>query len=200
MKVLVIGGKGTLGQGIVDVLKNQHTVVIAGRNSGDVTVDITRAESIEKMYQAVANIDAVICAAGAVRFLDFNTMTEADLMVGLNDKLMGQVNLVRIGSRYVNENGSFTLTSGILNHRPIPFSVSAAMVNGALEGFARAAALELPRGLRINVVSPTVLTESMPVYGKFFNGFEPVSVAHVAAVYAESVLGTKSGHTFSVWQ
>ncbi len=199
MKILVVGGKGAVGQGIVAALKNQHTVLIAGRTSGDVTVDITDVQSIEAMYKAVPELDAVICAAGNVCFKDFNQMTDADLMLGLMNKLMGQVNLVRIGSRYLNEQGSFTLTAGIINHRPIPLGVSAAMVNGAIEGFVRAAALELPRGLRINAVSPTVLTESMPVYADFFLGFAAVSGADVATAYCQSVQEAKTGHIYAVW-
>lgn len=199
MKILVIGANGTVGQKIVAALKDKHSVISAGRKSGDITVDITDAKSIEKMFAAVPDLDGVICAAGTVRFLDFNQMTEADLMVGLLDKLMGQVNVVRIGTRYLNANGSFTLTSGILNQRPIPLGTSAAMVNGAIDGFVRSAALELPRGLRINAVSPTLLTESLGVYGSYFPNFAAVDGDIVAKAYLASLLGAKTGHIYSVW-
>ena len=88
--------------------------------------------------------------------------------------------------------------SGILNHDPIPYGASAAMVNGALEGFVVAAAIELPNALRLNLVSPTVLTESMPEYGDYFPGFMPVSAAEVAQAYRKSVEGKQSGQVYRV--
>ena len=118
--------------------------------------------------------------------------------VGLDDKLMGQVNLVLAGQHRLNDGGSFTLTGGVLADEPIVAGSGASMVNAALEGFARAAAIELPRGLRINVVSPGVLVESMPVYAPFFRGFEPVPAARAALAFSKSVEGAHSGQVYRV--
>ena len=162
-------------------------------------VDIENPASIEKMYQTVGAFDAVIATVGKVHFADFATMTADNYYVGIHNKLMGQVNLVLIGSRYIKAGGSFTLTSGILTHDPIRAGSSASMVNGALESFVKAAAIELTQGIRINIVSPTVLLESMPTYGDFFHGFEPAPAARAALAYSKSAEGLQTGQIYTVF-
>ena len=111
---------------------------------------------------------------------------------------MGQVNLALAAMTRLTDGGSITLTTGILSEQPIAAGTSAAMANGAVEAFVRAAAIELPRGLRINVVSPTVLTEAMAAYGPFFRGFEPVSAARAALAFSRSIEGLQSGQVYKV--
>ena len=199
MKIIVIGGTGTIGKAVVNELKQRHQVLVAGYKNGDVQVDINDPHSIENMYQSFkGDLDAVVATTGKVHFDDLYKMTANDYHVGLNSKLMGQVNLVLIGMRYIKENGSFTLTSGILNHDPIVSGSSAAMVNGALEGFVKGAAIEMPKKMRINLVSPTVVTEAMGVYGDYFRGYESVSAAQVALAYSKSVEGAQNGQVYKV--
>ncbi len=126
-------------------------------------------------------------------------MGEAQYQLGLRAKLMGQVNLVLLGREYANDGGSFTLTSGVLAEQPIRFGSSASMVNCAVEGFVRGAALELPRGLRINAVSPTVVSEALPGYAPYFRGFKPVPAADAALGYARSVEGAQTGQVYRIW-
>jgi len=199
MKIIAVGGTGTLGTAVVKELSKRHSVVTAGRNSGDVRVDITDAKSIEKMYQEVGKFDAVVSTTGNVHFGEFTKMTSENYFVGLNNKLMGQVNLVIVGLRYINNNGSFTLTSGMLSDDPIRNGSSAAMVNGAIDSFAIASAIEMPRGIRINAVSPTILTESVDAYGDYFIGFAPVGAARVAVAYSKSIEGAQTGQVYRVW-
>jgi NAD(P)-dependent dehydrogenase (short-subunit alcohol dehydrogenase family) len=198
MRIIVIGAAGTIGQALVKELASRHEIISAGRNSGDIQVDLTDAASIEKMYQQVGPVDAVISAAGNVHFGALNEMTAAEYAIGINDKLMGQVQLVLIGQKYLNDGGSFTLVSGVLAQDPIVYGSSASMVNAGIEGFARAAAIELPRGLRINVVSPTLLTESQESYGAYFRGFETVPAAKVARAFSKSVEGAQTGQIYQV--
>ncbi len=198
MRILVIGGTGTLGQAVVKELSSRHEVVIAARQDGDVFVDITKLHSIENMYKTLGRLDSVILTTGTVHFGALDEMTESQYCIGLNNKLMGQVNTVLLGLPYVNNGGSFTLTSGILNRDPIRYGSSAAMVNGALDGFVKGAAIEMSRGLRINVVSPTVLEESMTDYADYFHGFMPVSAARAAMAYSKSVEGNQTGQLYCV--
>ena len=135
---------------------------------------------------------------GKVHFGELAKLTEKEMAIGLNHKLMGQVNLVLIGRDHINDEGSFTLTSGILSRDPIRYGAAASLVNGALEAFAPAAAIELPRGIRINVVSPGVLLESMPTFGEYFRGHEPVPASRVANAYVKSVEGRLTGKVFDV--
>jgi len=143
-------------------------------------------------------VDGVVTAIGKVHFGPLPQMTSEQFWVGLRDKLMGQINVVLAGQNYVNDGGSFTLTSGILADEPIREGANATTVNLALEGFVRGAAIELPRGIRINVVSPTVLSESMESYAPYFRGFEPVTAQRAAQAYLRSVEGAQTGRVYRV--
>lgn len=197
MKIIVIGGTGTIGSAITQELKKRHEVITAGYQHGDIQVDISKIDSIENMYRSIDQLDSLVVATGKVVFNDFSKMTVDDYYVGLNHKLMGQVNLVRIGMQFLNPNGSFTLTSGILNRDPIRMGSSASMINGALEGFVKSVAIEMPK-YRINLVSPTVITESLPKYANYFLGFESVSAARAASAYSKSVEGAQTGQVYYV--
>ena len=198
MRVVIVGASGTIGQAVAKELAERHEIVAVGSKSGDVRLDVTDAGSIRAGLAQIGPFDALVSAAGKVKFAPLDAMTEADYAIGLKDKLMGQVNLVLVGREFIADGGSFTLTSGVLAHDPIRFGSSASMVNGAVEAFVRAAAIELPRGLRINAVSPGVLLESMPGYGPFFRGHEPVPAARVGLAYAKSVEGARTGQVFEV--
>lgn len=199
MKILLIGASGTIGKRIHDRFAKKHEVIKASRTGGDVSVDITDAASIQKMYEAIGNIDAVICAAGPAKFGPFSEATEEDFYVGIRGKMMGQANLVRIGQKYLNDGGSFTLTTGILADEPVFGSVSLSLVNGGVNSFVKAAAQELPRGLRVNVVCPTVVEDSAEAYADFFPGFDPVSMERVVNGYVRSVEGRMSGEIIRIY-
>lgn len=199
MKIILIGASGTLGQAVANELGQRHEIIRVGRSSGDYNVDITDSASIQALFDKIGSFDALVSAAGKVHFGALSEMGEAEFAIGLKDKLMGQVNLVLIGSRYANDGASFTLTTGILSEDPIRFGSSATMVNAAVEGFVRSAALELPRGQRINAVSPNVLVESMEGYAPFFRGFKPVLAADAALGFARSVEGAQTGQVYKIW-
>ncbi|QLG89261.1 short chain dehydrogenase [Chitinibacter bivalviorum] len=198
MKILLIGANGTLGQAIQRELAPRHDIITAGRNSGDIRVDLKDFASVQAMYAQVGAIDAVVSAAGNLHFGALADMTPELMGVGIADKLMGQVNLVLAGQHVLNDGGSFTLISGVLSHDPIVYGSSASMVNAGLDGFVIGAAIELPRRLRINAVSPTVVTESLPSYGPFFRGFESVAAAKVALAFSKSVEGAQTGQVYRV--
>jgi NAD(P)-dependent dehydrogenase (short-subunit alcohol dehydrogenase family) len=198
MKIIVVGGTGTIGQSIIEELSGRHTVVIVGHQRGDVQVDIADPTSIEAMYKKLGQFDALVAATGSVHFGELTEMTAEHYSIGLQSKLMGQVNLVLLGLPYIHEKGSFTLTSGILNRDPIRYGSSAAMVNGALDAFVKSAAIEMPKNVRINGVSPTVITESLDKYAAYFRGFESVSAKRVALAYSKSVEGLQTGQIYNV--
>ncbi|GIO30686.1 MULTISPECIES: short chain dehydrogenase [Paenibacillus] len=199
MKIIVVGAHGTLGKAICDELSPRHDIVSAGRSKGDVTVDIMSPESIKAMYEKVGSVDAVVCAAGDAYFGRLEELTPEHNEIAVQSKLKGQINLVLIGKDYVNDRGSFTLTTGIIMDDPILGGISSAMAGGAVRAFVQAAAIELPRGIRINDVSPNVLEESMDSYAPFFPGFEPVPAARAAKAYRKSVEGAQTGQTYKVY-
>ncbi len=175
MKIVLVGAAGKIGKRVQEALAGAgHEIVKVGRKSGDFQVDIENRESIRQLYQAVGSFDAVANAAGEVVFAPLSQLTAENWQFSLGSKLMGQISLVQEAIPFINERGSFTLVSGVLNDDPIFGSAAGAAVSGALEGFARVAALELPKGLRINVVSPTIMKESEADMGSFFPGIIPV--------------------------
>jgi len=198
MKILLIGAAGTIWSAVAAELAPRHEIIRIGRNSGDERVDISDSASIRKLFERVGKFDALICAAGNVSFRPLGEMSETDFALGLQDKLMGQVNLLLIGRDYANDGASFTFTTGITSHDPIRTGASASLVNGAIDSFVKAAAIELPRGLRVNSVSPNVLVEAMGSYAPYFRGFKPVPAADVALAYAKSVEGLQTGQTYHV--
>ena len=193
MRVIVVGGTGTIGSAVVAALTGRHEVVVVGRNRGAVQVDLASPDSIRAMFQSVGKLDAVVSAAGQAKFGSLDELTDADYVFSFSNKLMGQVNLVRIGRQFIADGGSFTLTSGVLSHEPMKGSASISMVNAGLEGFVRAAALELPRGIRVNVVSPPWVTETL--VARKMDPSHGMPAASVALAYLASVEGTMTGQT-----
>lgn len=190
MRILVVGPTGTIGKAVVAALQREHEVLPASRNS-EIEVDIVYPESILTMYEKVGRVDAVVSAAGEARFAPLANLTDADFKFSVGNKLMGQVNLVRLGLDFVNDGGSFTLTSGVLARSPMPGSAAISLVNAGLNGFVRAAALEMPRGIRINVVSPPWITDTLRSLGMDpAPGIPPEAAAQL---YAGSVLGKQTG-------
>lgn len=193
MRVIVVGGTGTIGSAVVAALLPRHEVVVAGRKTGVVSVDLALPESIRAMFQTVGKFDAVVSAAGQAKFGSLDDLTDADYLFSFSNKLMGQANLVRIGRQFIADGGSLTLTTGVLGQEPIKGSASISMVNAGLEGFVRAAALELPRGIRVNVVSPPWVTETL--VARKMDPSPGMSAARVAQAYLASVEGTMTGQT-----
>ena len=198
MKIVVIGAAGAVGKTAVDALASRHEIITVGRSNGDVLADIEDVDSIRAMYQQVGKVDAVVSAVGHGHFGAVHEMTSEQFMKGINHKVLPQVNLVLEGFDYMNDGGSFTLTSGVLNRDPIPGGSCAAAANGALDGFVLGAAVDMPRGIRINAVSPEVLEVSREKYDGFFRGHVHVSNEAVGLAYSKAVEGCLTGQVLIV--
>jgi len=198
MKIIIVGAAGTVGKTAVDVLSGRHEIIRVGRTSGDVHMDIENRDSIRVMYQQVGRVDAVVSAVGHVHFGAVDEMSSEQFMTGIHGKLLPQVNLVLEGLEYVNDSGSFTLTSGVTNRDPIPGGSCAAATNGAIDGFVIGAAVDMPRGIRINAVSPEVLEACRVKYDGFFRGHVHVSDEAVGLAFSKAVEGCLSGQIFIV--
>lgn len=198
MRVLVIGATGTVGRAVVAALGGRHDVIAASDRGATEQVDLSDPASIRELFRRIRPVDAVVSTAGQRAYKPLSELTDADFELGLRVKLMGQVNLVRHGLDAVRDGGSFTLTSGIFGTHPTPWSGVQSMVNAGVDGFVRAAALGMPRGIRINAVSPDWVEETLAAMG----GRDPatgreastgVPVADVARAYVASVEGRESG-------
>lgn len=199
MKIVIIGATGTVGTAVARQLAERHEVIQVGKTRGQYQADITDADSVRRLFAHIGKVDAIVSTAGNLHFGPLAEMTAEQFKIGLHDKLLGQIELALIGQHHLNEGGSITLTSGIVGDEPILYGVNATTVNAALDGFVRAAAIELPRGIRINLVNPSVLQESVEVYAPYFRGFEAVPAARVALAYSRSVEGRQTGRTYRVW-
>jgi NAD(P)-dependent dehydrogenase (short-subunit alcohol dehydrogenase family) len=196
MRILLIGAHGTLGRAVAEALS--HHDIIAASRAGAERVDLDDTDSISDLFRRVGDVDAVACAAGVTPFGPLGDLSLNQFTAGLTNKLLGQIALVRLGLDHVTEGGSFTLISGVIGEEPIAAGSVAATVNGGVQRFVRAAALELPRRQRINNVSPTVLMESWDAYGPSFPGFKPVPAASAARAYVKSIEGGQTGQTYRV--
>lgn len=195
MKILLIGASGTIGKAVAKALANQHEVIAANYSGGDVSVDIGKQASIKAMFEQVGNVDAIVSTAGLANFAALAELTDADYDLALNNKLMGQINLMRIGKNYLSESGSVTLTSGVLSQEPMQGSSVISMANGALESFIKAANLEL-ENMRINAVSPIFVKETMAMMG--MDTKDGLSAKDTAKAYVAAITGTMSGKTLAV--
>ena len=196
MKIMIVGATGTIGKAVATLLEQDHDIVRVGHKDGDHRVDLGSKASIEELFDAVGQVDAVISTAGLASFAPFAKLDDGAFDLAVGNKLMGQVNLVRVGNDRVNEGGSITLTSGILARRPMPGSVAISMANGALDAFARAAAMEIGRGIRVNVVSPDFVKETMAMMG--MDPTPGVSAADTAKAYKLAVEGDVNGQVLDV--
>jgi NAD(P)-dependent dehydrogenase (short-subunit alcohol dehydrogenase family) len=198
MRVLIVGATGTIGKGVTDAFAHAGHEVLAASRNGDVKVDIEDPNSIRSMYQHIGKVGAVVSCAGNGAFAPLSELTDEQIEYTIGSKLMGQVNLVRFGIDHLDDGGVFVLTAGIFGQRPIPGVPALAMVNGALESFARAAARDLPRNIRIGTISPPYITETAEQMGMPTNG--TLSAADTARVYLAFVTGSETGAVIYPWR
>lgn len=196
MKVLVVGGTGLIGTGVAQALAAKHEVIVASRSS-EVSVDLNDPASISAMFAKVGKVDAVVSAAGHVPFNNLTDLTRDDFVHGITDKALGQIELAQQAIGNLSDGGSITLMSGILARSPIKTGAVAAAANGAVESFVIAAAIEMPRDIRINVVSPTVLVEAKG-YHDYFPGFPQVTLKQVSDAYIRAVDGWDNGAIYKL--
>ena len=195
-KIVVFGATGTIGKAVVTALSPKYEVVQVGNRQGEFKADLADPESIRNVFKAVGKVDGIVSTAGAARFAPLKKLGDEDFRFSLAHKLMGQVNLARIGMDYLNDHGSITLTSGILSNQPMVGSAVISLVNAGLEGFTRAAALEAPRGIRVNVVSPPWVAETLKARNMDPSVGKPA--VEVAKGYVKSIESLQSGKVIEV--
>tara|TARA_X000001036_G_scaffold180102_1_gene170496 strand:+ start:49 stop:651 length:603 start_codon:yes stop_codon:yes gene_type:complete len=199
MKILIIGGNGTIGKRVSFFLSKENEIITAGRNSGDLKIDLSDSNSIKNLFEKNRTFDAVISIAGEAVWAPFDNLTEEDYYKGIKNKMMGQVNLVKVGRKYINHGGSFTLTTGVLADNPVKSTTCAALVNGGIHSFVKAASLEMENNIRVNVISPGLVEDSAEKYKDYFPGYEIVKMNKLAEVYAKVVHGEQNGEVIRIY-
>ncbi|WP_077063317.1 short chain dehydrogenase [Streptomyces sp. MP131-18] len=191
MRVLVIGATGTVGSAVAGALEASHQVVKASRK-GPVKADLADPSSLDALFTQVRDLDAVVCCAASGPLVDLASATDDEIAAGMRGKLLGQVALARRAVRHLRDGGSVTLTGGTFS-APLAGGSLGALINAGLEGFVRNAAGEVPRKLRINLISPGWIKETLESMG--MDSAEGTPVAEVARAYVEAVEGTAHGRT-----
>jgi NAD(P)-dependent dehydrogenase (short-subunit alcohol dehydrogenase family) len=197
MKILLIGGNGTIGKRVKERLQRDHEIIVAGQHSGDFQFNLANILSIKKLFESIGQLDAVICTAGETKWDKFELLQEEDYQNGIQSKLMGQINLVRIGREYIRKGGSITLISGILGDEPVPTTTIPAMVDGAIHSFVLAVDLELP-DIRVNVICPDLVEDSFEKLKDYFPGHIPVPMDKITDAYVECVEGNIRGQIIRI--
>lgn len=197
MKIVVIGATGTIGKAVADALASSHEVVRVSRH-GPIRADLEDVATIRKLFESVKDVDAVVSCAGSAAFRPLAQLTDADWQLGITSKLLGQVNLVRVAMAQVKDGGSITLTSGVLAHEPMPGAAAISMVNAALEGFVLGASVEMPRGIRLNVVSPPWMVETLTALK--MDPSPGIPAASCAFAYLAAIEGDYQGRTLDARQ
>ena len=193
MKIIIIGATGTIGSAVKELLSKDHEVIGVSRSTTP-SVDLQDSDSIEKLLKSNADTDAVLCVAGDARFGSLDHLSDDDFEYGLSSKLMGQVNVVRFARKHLKENAIIAITTGILAQNPNPASSMITMINLGLEGFVKAASMDMPRNQKLHAVSPPLVRETSVKMGWGSNG---VPAAEIAKLYQEALLSSEQGQVFS---
>lgn len=198
-KAIVIGGNGTIGKAASRALSEYFEVKTAGRSTGDYRVEINDISSIQSFLEEIGTVDALVCCAGQAKWEYFDQLTEEDFYLGINSKLMGQVNLVRLGLKHLTPGGSIALTTGILGEHPVEKTAAAAMVNGGIHSFVKAAVLELKDQKRVNVIAPGLVEDSYDKLKSYMPGHIPVTMHQVGQAYLRATMGKMNGELLRVY-
>ena len=194
MKIIIVGASGKIGREIDKAVSSNHEVVRVGATSGDVQCDYTSADSVRGMIEAVGPFDALVAVAGGDSiFKRFDELEDEDYRHGFERKFLGQIRLSKLGQANIRDNGSFTFTSGFLSHYPNPASIATGPLNAAIDTFVQNTAKLMPRGIRVNVVSPAPVVEP----GRERLGL--VTAEQCAKFYVEAIEGTMSGQVLRAW-
>jgi NAD(P)-dependent dehydrogenase (short-subunit alcohol dehydrogenase family) len=191
-KIVVVGATGRLGRVVVGGL-NDYEVIRAGRSGPDLKIDALDFESVSDVFASIGTFDGLISCIGGTPFKTFEELTMEDFALGLSKKCFSQLNLAKAAIPYLTENGSITLTSGIIGDEPILAGSCAAAANGALNMCVSTLAAEYAGKLRINIVSPSIIENSVEDYGMLFDGFEPTSKKRIVEAYRRTISAPISG-------
>ena len=195
MKIVLIGATGTIGKALSQKLSG-HSLIRVGSSSGDYQVDIEDRASIKALFDKTGDVDAVISTTGMVAFAPVDALSIEQIKDSVNSKLVGQINVFQVGRAYVRNGGSITLTSGVLARYPMTTGSAASTVNAAIDAFVKATAFELNDEIRLNVVSPHFVKETMEMMG--MDSESGISAADTANAYLHALKTPETGKSFDV--
>ena len=194
MRIIVVGATGKIGSQISEALEIRHEVVRVSRSGGDMAADYTDPGSVKEMYDRIGSFDGLVVSIGGDSvFKPYDELEDIDFVYGFERKFLGQLRLVRMGVPYAADGASFTLSSGFLSEYPNEWSIATGPLNAAIDSAVHGIAPLLPRGLRLNVVSPA------PVVPAGAEGLGKVTAEQAAKAYVGAVEGNFTGQIIRAW-
>jgi NAD(P)-dependent dehydrogenase (short-subunit alcohol dehydrogenase family) len=175
-RVIVIGGASGIGFAVAALAREIGAeVVIASRGATKIaaaverlpgatgrTVDLRDESSVSDFFEKLGAFDHLAMTAGdwgGTRFVATKDLDLAAARDGFEIRFWGVLAAVKYGSRTIAPNGSITMTSGLMTHRPRKGAPLATAIGGAVEHLARGLAIDIAP-VRINAVCPgMILTE-----------------------------------------
>jgi NAD(P)-dependent dehydrogenase (short-subunit alcohol dehydrogenase family) len=172
-RVVVIGGASGIGFAVAALSRELGAeVVIASSNPANVeaaverlsgttgnTVDLRDEAGVSRFFEKLGAFDHPAITAGDWGGTMFAATQDLDLAAardGFAVRFWGALAAVKHGSRTIAPDGSITLTSGMLTHRPRKGAPLATAIGGAVEHLARGLAIDLAP-VRINAVCPGII-------------------------------------------
>jgi NAD(P)-dependent dehydrogenase (short-subunit alcohol dehydrogenase family) len=153
------GAEVTIGARRVEHIAAEHPELSA------LTVDVTDADAVAAAFAAIGELDHLVCTAADGFPPGLLRATEEDVRALVESKFWGQYRCARAAAPSIRPGGSITFTSGIRSRRPVNGTGAFAVANSAVEGMARALAVELAP-IRVNAIAPgtvdTPLFAAMP--------------------------------------
>ncbi|NND33960.1 MAG: SDR family NAD(P)-dependent oxidoreductase, partial [Saprospiraceae bacterium] len=165
MDILLIGATGTIGKEIEKLgKKREHQIFSVSRQSHP-SINIDEYTSLQGYFREAPAFDTIICTAGHASFGKLEDLSEKEIKTGLNSKLLGQINLVKVAVPKLKSGGTIILTGGMLAYAPWPATSNIATINAGLQGFVKAVNLELTDRKRVVIVHPPLVAETAQAMG-----------------------------------
>jgi NAD(P)-dependent dehydrogenase (short-subunit alcohol dehydrogenase family) len=199
-RIVILGATGTIGSAVARLLASDGEIVRVGHTRGDMRLDARSPSDLETFFAGLGPYDHLVSLAGTGAAIGpVETLSHDDFAAGFLNKVAIQIDLVKAGLSTIRDGGSFTLSSGYLDKEPMPGYSAIAMCNGAVAAFVKAVALDMPRGVRINAVSPVFVVETLMAFGIMdMTPYVTMSAADTALAYRAAVMGTLNGANIDV--
>ncbi len=177
-RIIIVGAGSGIGRSVaLAASRAGASVILAGRKRETLeqtaalatgpahisVVDAANEAEVEAFFAATGASDPPVSTSSQGAAGPVTQPSASDVQRAMNAKLWAPFFLVKHGQPHIDAAGSFAFFSGIRGARPAPRSSITSLVNGGLEAFAKAMAVELGP-IRVNVISPGIV-DSGPFWG-----------------------------------
>ncbi len=171
-RVVILGGTSGIGLALAEkaLSEGASSVVVAGRTGEGaekarlrlgkrataLSLDVGDEAEVAAFFEMVGSLDHLVTTAAKLTYGPLAELKTEAVTEMLASKFWGPFFAARHAAPRLSAAGSITFFSGLAAYRPGPGTSVVASLNAALEGFAKALAVELAP-LRVNCISPGVV-------------------------------------------